>query len=86
MGYDGDLRQRAVQLYLEGTSQRAISRLLSVNHQSVANWIAQHHHRLPAQVTDTTPTETIEVDELVTFVGKKRITSILSSELPETQD
>jgi transposase-like protein len=34
------LRTRAVQLYLEGTSFRAIGRLLGVHHQSVANWVA----------------------------------------------
>lgn len=75
MGYDSATRQRAVQLYLEGTSMRAIGRLLGVNHQSVANWIQQAAEQLPDTVTDTTPTETVEVDELVTFVGKKSGTS-----------
>ena len=52
MGYAPELRQRAVQLYLEGTSMRAIGRRLGVNHQSVAAWVNQHADQLPAQVTD----------------------------------
>ncbi len=74
-GYPEAVRQQAVRLYLEGTNQRRIGRILSVNHQSVANWIkayhqqlqADHpHHAKPAQV------ETAEVDELFTFVGSKK--------------
>ena len=72
MGYEADLKQRALQLYLEGMSLRAIGRLLHVHHQSVANWIKAAALHLPSQVTETTATETIEVDELVTFVGKKK--------------
>lgn len=38
-GYDEEIRLQALQLFLEGTSLRQISRQLNVNHQSVANWI-----------------------------------------------
>ncbi len=71
LGYEADLKQRALQLYLEGMSLRAIGRLLHVHHQSVANWIDAAATHLPEQVSDTTAAETIEVDELVTYVGKK---------------
>ncbi len=66
-------RQRALQLYLEGTSPRAISRLLGVNHQRIATRIAQHANQLPDAVMDVTLTETVEVDERVTFVRKKSV-------------
>jgi transposase-like protein len=71
IGYEQQLRQQAIQMYLEGMSLRAIGRTLHVHHQSVANWIKAHEQTLPAQVHDTTPTETVEVDELFTYVGKK---------------
>lgn len=71
-GYDPKLREQAVSLYLEGLSLRAIGRQLGVHHQSVANWINAAHARLPQQVTDTTPTQVVEIDELFTHVGKKR--------------
>ena len=71
MGYDPVLREQALKLYLEGTSLRAIGRLLHVNHQSVANWINAAARQLPSRVADSTPTDTVETDELLTYVGKK---------------
>ncbi len=72
-GYDQQLREQAIKLTLEGTSYRAIGRLLNVHHQSVANWVTQEANSLPDIVQDTAPTDTVEIDELYTFVGKKRI-------------
>src|SRR5687768_6764131 len=72
MGYDPALKVQAVQLCLEGMSFRAVGRALSVNFQSVINWFNQAHDQLPHQVEDTTPSETVEIDELFTYVGKKR--------------
>lgn len=64
-----------MRMYLEGVSLRGIGRILGVHHQSVANWVKQAAEALPEQVTDTTPTKTVEVDELFTYVGKKRSAS-----------
>ena len=72
MGYDPHLKAQAVQLCLEGMSFRAVGRTLSVNFQSVINWFNQAHEQLPYQVEDNTPTQTVEIDELFTYVGKKR--------------
>lgn len=74
-GYDLALRKQALKLYLEGTSFRAIGRLLGVHHQSVSNWITEAANALPTQITDTTPAETIELDELYTYVQQKKTTS-----------
>lgn len=49
-GYDEDVRLQALSLYLEGLSLREISRLLSVNHQSVANWIHSYANHMPASL------------------------------------
>jgi transposase-like protein len=75
-GLDPALHQQALKLYLEGTSFRAIGRLLNVHHQSVINWINAQAANLPPQVSDTVPTETIEIDELFTFIGSKKKKSI----------
>lgn len=72
MGYDDILREQALTLYLEGTSLRSISRILNVHHQSAANWVAASAQQLPEQVQYTTPTETVEIDELFTYIGKKQ--------------
>ena len=71
MGYEQERRQQALQMFLEGISLRAIGRTLHIHHQSVANWIKVHEETLPPQVQDTTPTQTVEVDELFTYIGKK---------------
>src|SRR5690242_10696288 len=56
-------RTQALQLYLEGTSLRAIGRLLAVHHQSVANWVAAAAAARPADVVGAPAGDTIEVDE-----------------------
>jgi transposase-like protein len=71
-GYDRATRNFALKLYLEGTSLRAVGRLLHINHQTVANWVDAEADRLPEQVSDHTPTENVEIDELFTFMGKKK--------------
>ena len=71
-GYDPEIRKRAAQLYLEGTSYRAIGRLLGVHNQTVINWIAAEQAKLPALVSDQSPTDYIEVDELFSRVQAKK--------------
>ena len=71
-GYEQAVRDQALKLYLEGTSLRAIGRLLGVTPQSVSNWITAAADALPEQVADHTATSTIEVDELFSFVGQKK--------------
>ncbi len=39
LGYPEETKREAVRLYLEGTNFRRIGRILSVNHQSVVNWV-----------------------------------------------
>ena len=81
-GYDLALRKQALQLYLEGTSFRAVGRLLGLHHQTVSNWITEAAHTLPTHVTDAIPTETIELDELYSYVQQKKTRSTSSSPSP----
>jgi transposase-like protein len=71
-GHDPTTPEQAVRLYLEGMSLRATGRILGVVHQSVANWVAEAAAHLPTAVSDATPSETVEVDELYTFVERKK--------------
>lgn len=70
-GHGSALHEQAVRLSLEGMSLRATSRLLGVVHQSVANWVSAAAAELPTRVSDPTPTETVEVDELYTFIVRR---------------
>jgi hypothetical protein len=61
-------QKAGAQLYLEGNGFRRIGRLLSVNHHSAANWVNSAHAQLPA---GGVAADTLEMDELLTFVGAK---------------
>ena len=76
-GYDLDLRRQALKLYVDGTNFRRIARHLSVNHQTVINWVNQAAANLPApplpkERQKEAPVETLELDELFTFVSQKK--------------
>jgi transposase-like protein len=72
LGYADDVKREAVRLYLEGTDFRRIGRILGVNHQSVINWVNAYQASLPPARRRVAAPETLEVDELFTFVGSKK--------------
>jgi transposase-like protein len=62
---------QAVRLYVDGMNLRRVGRQLGVNHQSVANWVKAYSAQLPPAPFPE-QVETVEMDELHTFVAKKR--------------
>jgi transposase-like protein len=72
LGYSAETKREAVRLYLEGANFRRIGRILSVNHQSVVNWVNSYHASLPAAEQSVAQPGTLEMDELFTFVGSKK--------------
>jgi transposase len=72
LGYPEVTKREAVRLYLEGINFRRIGRVLAVNHQSVVNWVNSYHAALPAAEQSVAKPETLELDELFTFVGSKK--------------
>ena len=85
LGYDDKTREAALRLYLEGNGLRRIGRLLSVNHQTVANWVTAAHARLPAGAPAPEEAGTLEMDELFTFVGAKKSPRISSRSSKESR-
>lgn len=75
-GYPEALRRQALQMYVEGINFRRIGRLLKVSHVSVMNWVKAASDQLPAEPPMPKQVTTIEEDELFTFVGKKKTSSI----------
>jgi len=71
-GYPEKLRRQAVQLYADGMNFRRIGRHLGVNHQTVINWVKAYSDQLPAQAPQPAAVGVVELDELFTFVGKKK--------------
>jgi len=74
-GYDETIRQEAVKLYSDGMNFRRIARQLGVNHQTVINWVNAYSAQLPNQPPQPTDVGVVELDELYTFVGKKKTAS-----------
>ncbi len=76
-GYDLALRRQALKLYVDGLNLRRIARHLSVNPQTVANWVNAAAASLPAPPLPKDrqgeqAVETLELDELFTFVTQKK--------------
>jgi transposase-like protein len=70
LGYSAEVKALCVKMSLNGMGFRAIERVTGINHNSVINWvrqaaaaIADDNYQIP---------ETAQLDELETFVGKKK--------------
>src|SRR6266542_563387 len=78
-GYDAATRQKALRLYADGMNLRRIARILGVTHPSVANWVKAYATQLPTTPPQPdTPAAVHELDELFTFVGSKKASSMSS--------
>jgi transposase len=64
----------AIRLYVEGSSQRSIGRILKVSPQTVANWITVYTSKLPPAQVPHKP-HTAELDEMYTFLKQKKTKS-----------
>lgn len=73
-GYPEAVRQQAVRMYLDGLNFRRIGRLLGVDHVSVMNWVNAYADKVEDAPMPATA-ETVEMDELYTFVGSKKTDS-----------
>ena len=73
-GYSNEMRMLALRMYVEGSSQRSIARILKVSPQSVANWITAYVSQLPPTPVPQKP-KVAELDELYTFLKSKKTKS-----------
>ena len=67
------MRAKAVQYYADGLSYRKAARHLGVHHVTIMNWVKAHAGQLPpAPTPPKEPLHVVEMDELHTFVGRKK--------------
>ena len=72
-GYPNAIRRQAVRLHLEGMNYRRVARILQVSHVSVMNWVKARAEQLPAApIPEADPLDIVEMDELYTFVSRKK--------------
>lgn len=71
-GYSDDVKRVCLRMYVNGMEFRGIERVTGINHNTVINWVRKAGLSLPdAPEADEIPKIT-ELDELQTFVGKKK--------------
>jgi len=68
------MRRQAVQMYVDGMNFRRTARTLGVCHRTVINWVNEWVDALPDEppMPSGIPSEVHVLDELFTFVEKKR--------------
>lgn len=70
--YSDEFKRKVVRHYLESGGLRGVGRLHGVVHQTVANWVSERAAQIDEETDDPDPAETIEVDEVHTFVADKQ--------------
>ncbi|WP_448272719.1 IS1 family transposase [Nostoc sp. DSM 114160] len=71
-GYSDEIKRQCLTMYVNGTGFRAIERQTGVNHNTVIQWVKQAADPLPDAPPSIEIPEVTQVDELETFVGKKK--------------
>jgi len=76
VGASPAVKRRALQLVLDGTGFRAAARQVGVAHSAVLTWFKELAEATPDTVAKPTGApEHVELDELFTFVQKKKTKS-----------
>ena len=69
--FSDDVREKAIEIYLEGAGVRAVSRLLGTSHVSVLNWIKKAALSI-TPVEQPTDYQAVELDEMWHFLKKSK--------------
>jgi transposase-like protein len=69
-----DTRRMAFEMYLEGLGFRAIGRLLRISYGTAYQWIRNWENQV-ALPKRNEPIEIVELDEMHTYVGRKKTTA-----------
>ena len=71
-GYSDDVKRICLRMYVNGMGFRAIQRVTGVHHTTIINWVKQVGSMLPDAYNPDKIPQVGELDELETFVGKKK--------------
>jgi transposase-like protein len=78
-GYSEEFKKECLEMYVNGSGFRAIERVKKVHHTTVINWVRQVANMLPKSPEYNEIPEITQVDELETFVGKKKQNLVVDS-------
>lgn len=71
-GYSEEIKHECLEMYLNGLGFRAIERIKKVHHTTIITWVKKIGSELPKSPDYDEIPEITQVDELETFVGKKK--------------
>ena len=71
-GYSDEIRKICLKMYLNGMGFRGIERVTGIHHTTVINWVKKVGELLPDAYDPEEIPQVGELDELETFVGKKK--------------
>ena len=69
--YPEELKDRAIELYMEGNSGRTVGRLLKISKNMCLRWIRQKAKKIKPKDRSNERVEVIEMDELFSFKERK---------------
>ena len=71
-GYDRQIKEKCLKMYVNGMGFRAIERVTGVHHNTIINWVKQIGDKLENTPTSKEIPEIFQIDELQSFIGKKK--------------
>jgi insertion element IS1 protein InsB len=71
-GYSEEIKRECLEMYVNGSGFRAIERVKKVHHTTVINWVKEVGNTLTDTPQKDEIPEITQIDELETFIGKKK--------------
>lgn len=71
-GYSEEIKRECLEMYVNGSGFRAIERVKKVHHTTVINWVKEVGNTLPDTPEYDEIPEITQIDELETFISKKK--------------
>ena len=71
-GYSKEFKEECLTMYVNGNGFRAIERIKKVNHNTVIRWVRETGNQLPDSPEDYKIPQVAQLDELQTYVSKKK--------------
>ena len=79
VGYPSSVKESCLKMYVNGLGFRAIEKITGVNHNTVIRWVRNSAIALPDAPEAQEIPEITAIDEMQTFVGKKKSKVVVDS-------
>ena len=76
--YPEELKKKAIRMYFEGNSSRAVGKFFNIGKETCLRWIKAYANKIKSKKYKNSRIEVIEMDELYTFISEKKTTFLNS--------